>query len=43
MKHKLTIESMLDGLRDRLGEEDFIEPLSILIESANKNNRRKNE
>ena len=30
---------MLDGLEGRLGEDDYTEPLEILIDSANKNNK----
>ena len=39
MKHTLSIESMLDGLDGMLGEDDYTEPLNILIDSANKNNQ----
>ena len=30
---------MLRGLDGKLGEEDYVEPLEILIDSINKNNR----
>ena len=34
----ISVESMLGGLEGRLGEDDYTEPLQILINSANKNN-----
>ncbi|MEJ6767620.1 MAG: sulfotransferase, partial [Gammaproteobacteria bacterium] len=39
MKQQFTIKSMLRGLDGKLGEEDYVEPLEILIDSINKNNR----
>ena len=39
MLRKITIENMLGGLEGRLGEDDFTEPLNILIDSANKHNK----
>jgi hypothetical protein len=35
---KFTVQKMLGGLDGQLGEDDYTEPLSILIDSANKNN-----
>ena len=35
---KVTVKKMLNGLDGRLGEDDYSEPLEILINSANKNN-----
>ena len=39
MKRELTTKSMLSGLGGMLGEDDYTEPLNILIDSANKNNQ----
>ena len=36
---KVTVNKMLDGLDGHLGEDDYSEPLEILINSANKNNK----
>ena len=35
---KVTAEKMLGSLEGQLGEDDYTEPLNILINSANKNN-----
>ena len=35
---KVTVKKMLNGLDGHLGEDDYSEPLEILINSANKNN-----
>jgi len=35
---KLTVKKMLDGLNGQLGEDDYTEPLEILVNSTNKNN-----
>ena len=35
---KFTVQKMLGSLDGQLGEDDYTEPLSILIDSANKNN-----
>jgi len=35
----ITVEKMLGGLEGQLGEDDYSEPLEILINSANKNNQ----
>ena len=39
VKQQFTIKSMLRGLNGKLGEEDYLEPLEILIHSLNKNNK----
>ena len=39
MINSLNINSMLKGLEGKLGEDDYSEPLEILINSANKNNK----
>ena len=36
---KVTVKKMLNGLDGHLGEDDYSEPLEILINSANKNNK----
>ena len=36
---KVTVEKMLGDLKGYLGEDDYSEPLNILIDSANKHNR----
>ena len=36
---KVTIQKMLGNLEGQLGEDDYTEPLNILINSANKNNK----
>jgi hypothetical protein len=36
---KVTAEKMLGGLKDCLGEDDYTEPLNILIDSANRHNK----
>ena len=36
---KVTAEKMLGSLEGQLGEDDYTEPLNILINSANKNNK----
>ena len=36
---KISVNNMLDGLDGHLGEDDYSEPLEILINSANKNNK----
>ena len=38
MINKISVKSMLSGLEGKLGEDDYTEPLEILINSANKNN-----
>ncbi|MBR51704.1 MAG: sulfotransferase family protein [Gammaproteobacteria bacterium] len=38
MFRKITIQEMIGDLNGKLGEDDYSEPLSILIDSANKNN-----
>ena len=38
MINNISIHSMLGGLEGKLGEDDYTEPLEILINSANKNN-----
>lgn len=38
MKEQFTIKSMLRGLNGKLGEDDYTEPLEILIHSLNKHN-----
>ena len=35
----ISVEKMLGGLNGQLGEDDYSEPLEILINSANKNNQ----
>ena len=39
MLKNITVEKMLGGLDGQLGEDDYTEPLEILINSANKNNK----
>ena len=39
MFRKVTVKNMLGGLEGQLGEDDYTEPLSILVDSANKNNK----
>ena len=39
MFNDITVEKMLGGLEGQLGEDDYSEPLEILINSANKNNQ----
>ena len=34
----VTVNKMLGNLEGQLGEDDYTEPLNILINSANKNN-----
>ncbi len=36
---KVTAEKMLGGLKGCLGEDDYTEPLNILIDSANRHNK----
>ena len=36
---KVTVQKMLGKLEGQLGEDDYTEPLNILINSANKNNK----
>ena len=36
--NNISIDNMLSGLEGKLGEDDYTEPLEILINSANKNN-----
>ena len=36
---KVTVQKMLGKLEGQLGEDDYTEPLNILIDSANKNNK----
>ena len=36
---KITVQKMLSNLEGQLGEDDYTEPLNILVESANKNNK----
>ncbi len=36
---KMTVQRMLGKLEGQLGEDDYTEPLNILIDSANKNNK----
>ena len=38
MINNISVSSMLGGLEGKLGEDDYTEPLEILINSANKNN-----
>ena len=38
MRRHFSVKSMLKGLEGKLGEEDYIEPLEILIHSINKHN-----
>jgi len=38
VKEQFTIKSMLRGLNGKLGEDDYTEPLEILIHSLNKHN-----
>ena len=39
MKQQFTVNSMLRGLNGKLGEDDYVEPLEILIHSLNKHNK----
>ncbi len=39
MGQQFTVKSMLRGLDGKLGEDDYIEPLEILIDSINKHNK----
>ena len=39
MRKQFDVNSMLRGLHGKLGDEDYIEPLEILINSLNKNNK----
>ena len=39
MFNKISVNKMLDGLEGQLGEDDYTEPLNILINSINKNNK----
>ena len=39
MFNEISVETMLGGLNGQLGEDDYSEPLEILINSANKNNQ----
>ncbi len=39
MGQQFTVKSMLRGLDGKLGEDDYIEPLEILVDSINKNNK----
>ncbi len=36
---KITVQRMLGNLEGQIGEDDYTEPLNILIDSANKNNK----
>ena len=38
LSKEITVKSMLSSLEGQLGEDDYTEPLNILINSANKNN-----
>ena len=39
MGQKITVKSMLRGLDGKLGNDDYIEPLEILVDSVNKHNK----
>ena len=39
MRKQFNVNSMLKGLHGKLGDEDYIEPLEILINSLNKHNK----
>ena len=39
MDQQFTVKSMLSGLEGKLGDDDYIEPLEILVDSLNKNNK----
>ena len=39
MRQQFTVKSMLRGLHGKLGEDDYREPLEILIQSLNKHNK----
>ena len=39
MGQQFTVKSMLRGLDGKLGEDDYIEPLEILVNSINKHNK----
>ena len=39
MGQKITVKSMLRGLEGKLGDDDYIEPLEILVDSINKHNK----
>mgnify|MGYP006166859651 FL=1 len=39
MINKISVDNMIGGLDGHLGEDDYSEPLEILINSANNNNK----
>ena len=39
MSQQFTVKSMLRGLDGKLGDDDYIEPLEILVDSINKHNK----
>ena len=39
MGQQFTVKSMLRGLDGNLGDDDYIEPLEILVDSINKHNK----
>ena len=39
MGQQFTVKSMLRGLEGKLGDDDYIEPLEILVDSINKHNK----
>ena len=39
VREQFNVNSMLKGLHGKLGDEDYIEPLEILINSLNKHNK----
>ena len=39
MRKQFDVNSMLKGLHGKLGDEDYIEPLEILINSLNQHNK----
>ena len=41
MADQFSVKKILNGLEGRLGEDDYIEPLEILINSSNKNKLKK--
>jgi hypothetical protein len=41
MADQFSVKKILNGLEGRLGEDDYIEPLEILISSLNKNKLNK--
>ena len=41
MTDQFSVKKILGGLEGRLGEEDYLEPLEILVNSLNKNKLNK--